>query len=87
VQKLRQSLQEQQAADTYLAEAQTAQDYAAYIAMLGGNELSQNNPNPVVVQLLVHAQELRKKGKEKVTVNLTKYDGNTLKSSTSGRQH
>ena len=70
VQTLRKSLQEKKAAEALLAEAQAAQDYASYIVTLGGTELSQANPNPLVVQLLVHAQDLRQKGKEKVKVYL-----------------
>ena len=70
VQTLRKSLQEKKAAEALLAEAQAAQDYTSYIVTLGGTELSQANPNPLVVQLLVHAQDLRQKGKENVKVYL-----------------
>lgn len=68
VQKLRQSLQEQKAAEAYLIDAQAAQDYATYIVTLGGNELLETNPNPLVTQLLAHAQDLMTKAKEKVTM-------------------
>lgn len=65
VQTLRRSLQEQKAADAYLVDAQAAQDYATYIVTLGGTDLD-TNPNPLVMQLLAHAQDLRIKAKEKV---------------------
>lgn len=68
VQTLRRSLQEQKAAEAYLVDAQAAQDYATYMVTLGGNELQETNPNPLVTQLLAHAQDLRIKAKEKVTI-------------------
>ena len=68
VQTLRRSLQEQKAAEAYLADAQAAQDYATYIVTLGGDELQETTVNPLVTQLLAHAQDLRMKAKEKVTM-------------------
>ena len=59
VQTLRRSLQEQKAAEVYLVDAQAAQDYATYIVTLGGNELQETTPSPLVTQLLAHAQDLR----------------------------
>ena len=52
----------------YLVDAQAAQDYATYIVTLGENELQETNLNPLVTQLLAHAQDLRMKAKEKVTM-------------------
>ena len=67
---LRQSLQEKKAAEDYmyLVDAQAAEDYATYIVTLGGNELLETDPNPLVTQLLTHAHDLRIKAKEKVTM-------------------
>ena len=68
VQTLRQSLQGKKAAEAYLVDAQAAEDYATYIVTLGGNELQETDPNPLVTQLLSHAQDLRIKPQEKVTM-------------------
>ena len=68
VQTLCQSLQEKKAAEGYLVDAQAAEDYATYTVTLGGNELQKTDPNPLVTQLLSHAQDLRIKAKEKVTI-------------------
>lgn len=68
MQTLRQSCQEKKAAEAYLVDAQDAEDYATYIVTLGGIELQVTDPNPLVTQLLSHAQDLRIKAKEKVTM-------------------
>ena len=72
VRTLRKSVQERMSGDTYLAEAQALKDYATYIITLEGNDLSPTNLNPLSLQFLVHAQDLRKKAKEKVTVDFKK---------------
>ena len=68
VQTLFQSLHEKKAAEGYLVDAQAAEDYATYTVTLGGNELQKTDPNPLVTQLLSHAQDLRIKAKGKVTM-------------------
>ena len=51
-----------------MVDAQAAEDYATYIVTLGGNDLHETDPNPLVTLLLSHAQDLRIKAKEKVTM-------------------
>lgn len=58
VQTLCQSLHEKKAAEGYLVDAQAAEDYVTYIVTLGGNELQETDPNPLVTQLLSQAQDL-----------------------------
>lgn len=52
-----------------MVDAQAAEDYATYIVTLGGNDLHETDPNPLVTLLLSHAQDLRIKAKEKVQNN------------------
>ena len=76
---LHQSLQEKKAAEAYLVDAQAAEEYATYIVTLGGNELQETDPNPLVSKLLTHAQDLRIKAKEKVTMTTVLWLGvNTI---------
>lgn len=51
-----------------LVDAQATEDYATYIVTLGGNKSLEADPNPPVTQVLTHAQDLRIKPKEKVTI-------------------
>lgn len=41
-----------------MVDAQAAEDYVTYIVTLGGNELQETDPNPLVTQLLSQAQDL-----------------------------
>lgn len=51
-----------------LVDAQAPEDYATYIVTLGGNKSLEGDPSPPVTQILTHAQDLRIKPKEKVTI-------------------
>ena len=67
IKHLREAKKHEKAASTYLAEARSAEEYACYVSNwmgMGAADQAQNLPNPIVQQLLQHAQTLKQKAEQ-----------------------
>ena len=67
VQKLKEAMVHEKNAESLHAEAQQVQDHLTYLITVCGMELNVTNPNPNLMQLIKHGQQLLSRAQEEVS--------------------